>query len=1095
MLKLLPLTLLLAAGLAQANDLVRQAPTDGYYPLLGELVDDERVYIVQMAEPPALAYRGGTGGMPATRPAEGQGFDAADPDVRRYGRYLQNKHDSTLRAVGAYRDKIYSYRYAFNGFAARMTAVQAQKLRARRGVLRVWEDRVRYLATNNSAGFLGLLDGATGLRTARGLSGENVVIAVIDSGIAPEHPSFKDRFPPKKPKLCRGTFGEETLLGIWLCTKFRRKEERLVYQAPADWNGACEAGDTDADKFSATDCNNKLIGARFYIDGFLERQVLDANEFISPRDADGHGTHIATTAGGNEVRAVIGGQSLARIAGMAPRARIAVYKACWLEPGQTRGSCSTADLQRAIEDAVADGVHIINYSVGSSDLSISDPDDLALLTASDAGVLGVVAAGNDGPTEGTILSPAAAPWVLSVGVSSRTGTKFERGLRVTNPGNREGNYVVREGLFTQPLSQSGEIAGELVLVDDGIVGIRPLANGDAETGTVDDGCEDLGNADAVNGKIAFVRRGFCDFTVKLQRVEAAGAVAAVVFNNDGTLVAMGGAPPGTVGIPGVMIGQADGQLLLDSLNAGDVVELSLLPNLVINEPAEGNRLAGQSARGPNLAAPDILKPDVVAPGVDILAGQTPDVANGIRGEFYQYLTGTSMSVPHVAGLAALLKQQHPDWSPAALRSALMTTARQDVTLDDGTTPAGPFDFGAGHVDPNKAADPGLIYEADKEDYDAFNCGSGIPRLTPAECDALVATGFSTDPSDLNLPSIAVADLAGQRVVTRRVTNVGEEMAQFEATVVSPDGLDITVSPSVLNLAPGETSVYQLDLRTNGATLNEWRFGAISWGDGQRQVRSPIAVRPVSFSAPEAVAGTGMDGNLAFELEFGYDGAYTARVTGLQRATIGPCTESQNGQIVPVPCVVGDDPLNNYVFQEFANQLPPSVRRFEVTVPAGSVFLRVALYNEDTDGDDDLDLYLYRPAGQDETGNNLFIEYPPSTNGDSNELIELESDVNQDFIPAGKYIVDVHGFDTDPAGGSGAVFKLSVWVLEAGDDQDNLTVSAPTAAVLGATAPVNVQWQNLGSGRYLGGIEHRDNSGPLKPFTAIDVFVPVPDPAP
>jgi subtilisin family serine protease len=1075
MLKLLPLTMLLAAGLAQAGSRVEQARADSYLTLVSELFQDERVYIVQLEEPPALAYRGGKSGLAATRPSAGEGFDSANPRVQRYGRYLTDKHDAALQAVGAYQQKIYSYRYAFNGFAARMTPVQAQKLRARRGVLRVWEDQIRYLSTNDSPRFLGLLDAQQGLRVGRGLKGEDVVIGVIDSGIAPEHPSFKDRIAPQKPKLCRTPFGETTLLGIWLCTKFRRKEERLTYQPPANWNGACEAGDTDVDRFEVTDCNNKVIGARFYVDGFLERHLLDIDEFLSPRDADGHGTHIASTAAGNEVRAVIGGEPVARISGMAPRARIAVYKACWLEPGQTRGSCSTADLQRAIEDAVADGVDIINYSVGSSDISISDPDDLALLAASDAGVLSVVAAGNDGPAPGSILSPAAAPWVLSVGASTRAGRKYDRALRVDNPASLEGNYIFREATFTPPLRDEGIVDGELALVDDGVVAIDG-----SEVGTTYDACEDIENTGDIDGKIAFLQRGICTFDEKLLNVANAGAIGAVVFNNEGGLIDMSGTRD-AVDIPAVMISQADGQRLLDELTRDEVVEVQLLPDLVIEQDATGDRLASQSARGPNLGAPDILKPDVTAPGVEILAGQTPDVANGIRGELYQYLTGTSMSVPHVAGVAALLREQHPGWSPAALRSALMTTARQDVLLDDGTTPAGPFDIGAGHIVPNRAVDPGLVYDAGKDDYNAFNCGSDIPRVSPAECDALITAGYSTDPSDLNLPSIALADLPGRRTLSRQVTNVSDALARFEASVDAPEGIAITVQPDVLDLAAGETATYKVEFATNGALLNEWRFGSLTWSDGIHQVRSPIAVRPVGFAAPLAVAGSGTEGSLRFDVEFGYDGDYAAQATGFLRAEVATCTDL-SGAITD--CSVADDPADNYVFEPSTALLPLSVQRFRFDTVTDTVFLRVALYNDDTDGDDDLDLYVYFSSGD-----GFFEFVGASTNENSNEFVEVE------FPRAGEYFVDVHGFDTDPVNGSGAIFDLSVWRLASGDARSNLTLSAPTQAIAGTTAPITVQWQNLGSGRYLGGVEHADDGGRLEPFTSIDVFVPEPDPAP
>ena len=213
---------------------------------------------------------------------------------------------------------------------------------------------------------------------------------------------------------------------------------------------------------SATYCNNKLIGARYYIDGFLEEYDLDPNEFISPRDADGHGTHIATTAAGNFVQATLAGTPVAKISGMAPRARIAVYKACWLEPGAARGTCSTADLARAIEDAVADGVDIINYSVGSDD-GIDDADDLALLAAADAGVLTVAAAGNEGPVPGSINSPAAAPWVLAVGASSRRGDRFRAAIRVNSPASVKKDYPAVEAAFTPRLQDVGPLTLRLIV--------------------------------------------------------------------------------------------------------------------------------------------------------------------------------------------------------------------------------------------------------------------------------------------------------------------------------------------------------------------------------------------------------------------------------------------------------------------------------------------------------------------------------------------------------------------------------------------------------------------------------------------------------
>jgi subtilisin family serine protease len=1040
--------LLVAALPLVADAGLGRAPRDSYLPATTADSGGEQIYIVQLEDPPALSYRGGRSGLAATRPTPGQRFQPDDPDVQAYGRYLSERHDQVLRSVHAWHGKLYSYRYAFNGFAARLTELQARKLRAQRGVVNVWADQVRYLQTNASPSFLGLFDADGGLRADLGLQGEDVVIGVIDSGITPEHPSFVDRREADIPGVCRSSWAESSLLGLWLCTRWRRLDDEIDYDPPQGWNGRCETGE----RFEATACNNKLIGARYYIDGFLQDNFLDENEIVSPRDADGHGTHIASTAAGREVRATIAGTDIARISGMAPRARIAVYKACWLEPGQTRGSCSTSDLQRAIEDAVADGVDIINYSIGNTDIGLSDPDDLALLAASDAGVLSVVAAGNDGPTPGTILSPAGAPWVLTVGASSRQGSEFDEALRVNSPAGVADDYVAREASFTPPLRDAGTITDELVLTDDGV---------QAPGGSDWDACEPLQNAGEISGRIAFLQRGVCTFEQKLINVEDAGAIAAVVFDNQGDPIVMSGTR-GSVDIPAVMISQADGQRLLDSLQAGSAIEVTLDKGLFIERAEDGNVMGSFSSRGPNLTAPDVLKPDVTAPGVNILAGQTPDVANGIRGENFQYLSGTSMAVPHVAGLAALLLEAHPDWSPAAVRSALMTTARQDVLKQDRATAADPFDIGAGHVAPNAAVEPGLVYDAGKPDYDAFICGNGNPRVSSEECEALEAAGYPTGAADLNLPSITLSNLVSRRTVRRLVTNVGAP-AQYRASVEAPAGVAVEVSPSTLSLGAGETGEYTVSFASTGAELYQWQFGSIAWQGGPRPVRSPVAVRPVPFLAPLLVSARGMTGTLSFDVEFGYTGLYSAQVHGLTAADVA-------GGIVQ------DDPLNNYVFEPDTSRLPDSVARFQFDVAPDQAYLRVALFNEDTDGDDDLDLYVYYCPG-------LVLCSLVGVSGepDSDEQVDVL------FPGSGEYFVDVHGYNTDPAsGGAGARFDLSVWIFGEDDDRGNLAITAPSSARAGETATVDLSWENLERQRYLGGVSHSDASDLLE-LTVVEIF--------
>lgn len=1010
----------------------------------------QRVYIVQLVEPAAISE------PQVARSARREGrFDAHAGAVRRYAADLAERHDELLAAVGADADaKIYSYRLAFNGFAARLTAEQAAALAADPAVARVWEDRTRKLRTNASASFLGLTDPASGLREARGLSGENIIIGVIDSGITPGHPSFADRAPGQRPRACRSEWGEQSLLGRWLCRRFKKRVVQL-YEPPVNWYGQCEVGPG----FSASDCNNKVIGARFYSRGFRAIYDMDANEFMSPRDADGHGTHIASVAAGHRVMAKLGDKEVASISGMAPRSRIAVYKACWLQPGATRGSCAMSDLQQAIEDAIADGVDIINYSIGTSDGSPADPDALALLAAADVGVLAVVAAGNNGPLAASIESPGSAPWVLTVGAASRAGPRFDTTLRVTAPDAAAADIATREASFTPTLREIGEVKGKLVLADDGVPAV------DSSQGTRDDACQALRNGADFQDRIALIRRGGCTFQDKIVRAEAAGALAVVVFNNDpGAIITMSGTR-GSVDIPAVMIGANDGEALAARLRAAETVEVRLDKGLIVTRTETGNVLARQSSRGANPDVADVLKPDVVAPGTDILGAHTPDVANGLRGEYYQYLTGTSMAVPHVAGIAALLMEAHPGWSPAAIRSALVTTARQNLRKDDGITPADAFDAGGGYIVPNAAADPGLVFDAGSEDYDAFACGAGIARLDEAGCNALIEAGYPTEPWELNLPSVALGDLVAGRLVRRYVTNVGPP-AQYQATFSAPPGVNATVSPAVLNLASGETAEFTVMLTNRGEAqqLGNWGFGSITWNGDGRTVRVPLAVRPWWLAAPDLASGSGTSGTAQFEVQFGYSGSFTVHADGLA----GP--EIYSG-------FVTDDPLNLYAILEDDNTLPDHVHRLRINVPEGTRYLRIGLAGSDEGATDDLDLYVFCPDELCPNGGS----YIASATLDPAEVVDI-------LDPApGEYVIDVHGYETDDVvAGPGANFEIGVWTVRSAGLSD-FTATATTTASVGETVPVNLAWQGLEPGQvYLGLVTHGDGER-LLGYTLVEII--------
>ena len=992
------------------------------------------IYLVQLKQAGAASYKGETAGYAPTKPQSGSKLDRSSGQVVSYVKYLEDAHQRLLADIGASDSKLYSYRYVFNGFAVQLAPEQLSKLARRDEVERIWLDTEQQVHTNNSAVFLGLLNQEGGLRADLGLRGEDIVIGVIDSGIAPNHPSLQD-FEEDIPRTCETEWARSSWLGRWLCHSFRSNPATTqLYDPPIGFTGSCEEGEG----FSIDHCNNKLVGARYYLDGFLFSNDLDAGEFVSPKDADGHGTHIATTLAGNLVSAHLFGTRIGDISGIAPRARVAIYKACWLKPGESRATCSTSDLARAIDDAVADGVDIINYSVGSLETDLTAPDDFALLNAVDAGVLSVVAAGNDGPSLGTIGSPSSAPWVLTVAASTQSGPRLEDAIEITAPSELVGPLEVREASFTRPLIDLGTVDGSLVLVDDG----QDVIAGGA-LGSVRDGCEALLNADQLVDNIALIERGGCEFQNKLERVEQAGAIAAIVYNDTGSPIVMDG-DIGSVDIPAMMISTANGQRLVDRLSAGTEIQISLEKGVFIERRDIGNQMSDFSSRGPALSEQDFLKPDLTAPGVNIFAGHTPDIANGISGELFQYLSGTSQSTPEIAGIAALLKEAHPEWSPGTIKSALMTSAYQRVSKPDSETAADPFDMGAGHIDANRALDPGLVYDTGFLDHAAFMCGLDQPPFPASDCEILARAGFPFAPRDLNLPSIGIGELISGDVVSRRVTNVGPA-GVYQVSVDAPTGVGIVVDPPTLNLGSGESGDYALSFQVGATTLEAWSFGRINWSDGTHDVGSPVAVRPVIMRAPEEISLEGANGTGILAADFGYSGEYFAAVHGLNEPFF-----------IAADAFVEDDASNNFTFR-----FDQGVNGHFFNVEPGDLYLRVSLFDELTDGDDDLDLYLFFCPTVDNC-----TQVGQSGSFTAAEQIDLLRP------PPGLYAALVHGFETDQvSGGAGAVYDLLAWSF-AFEEAGNFEIQAPVTVANGDRLDLPFAWNSLNPGtRYLGAVSH------------------------
>jgi subtilisin family serine protease len=941
-------------------------------------------YLVQLADAPAAGYTGGVAGYAATKPAAGAKIDASAPAVSRYRGYLAKRQDGVLKAAASAKP-FHRYSVTFNGFAARMTAVDAAKLARTPGVKLVTKDQIRKPDTTRTPEFLGLTKRGgiwDQLGGPRRNAGAGVVVGSIDTGLWPENPSVAPLVRPKPVPQFAGT---------------------------------CQTGE----QWDASDCTTKVVGARYYTAGQIasvgDIKAAFPYEYLSARDADGHGTHTATTAAGNYgIPVTVAGQDFGRASGMAPNARIATYKVCWGR-SEPEAGCADSDSVQAIEDATSDGVDVINFSISGSLTSSVDAVELAFFGAAQAGVFVATSAGNSGPGESTVAHNS--PWETSVAA----GTLDRRFSKTVTLGNGASYTGVGLGAAvpTSPIALASTVG---------------LAGQDADDVRL---CF-LNSLDPakVAGKIIVCDRGVNDRVEKSLEVQRAGGVGMVLTN-----VSPNSLNADIHSVPTVHVDEVAGAAI-KAYVSGTAAPTASLSAGVQQFGVKAPQVAAFSSRGPALAGSgDLLKPDILAPGVDILAGYSP--ANG--GRDYNFVSGTSMSSPHIAGLAALLIQKHPRWSPMMVKSALLTTAsvrdnkNQPISTDAGD-PAGPLDYGSGEVNINSAADPGLVYDSDSRDWVRWLCGTDQLSATGSACQLL----GSIDPSDLNQPNIAIGALAGKQTVTRTVTNVGRGPAVYVPRIVEPAGIDVTVSPRVLRVKPGRTATYRVTFTRTSAAFDEYAFGSLTWTDGRHKVRSQLVVQPVAAAAPGEVDGTGTSGSAAIRVTPGFTGTLTTAVDGLVAAD------------VRTPSLQATGPA----FDSDAPAVSARAAKETVTIPAGTTVARHSTFDADFPAGTDVDLYLY------EAGTTNLVA---SSGGSS-----AEETIRIGDPPAGSYDLYVVLFASPQ---SGAVpVPAYLWNLD-GAAKGNLTAtpaSQPTTA--GTPVTVTAAWSGLTAGqRYFGRIGYSDGT--------------------
>lgn len=688
------------------------------------------------------------------------------------------------------------------GFAAQLSETELESLKRLQDVVAIRPDRLHQIHTTYSYKFLGLNPTSQNNAWFKTKFGRGSIIGVLDTGVWPESPSFND-------------------LGMPL--------------APKKWKGICQEGQN----FNSRNCNRKLIGARFFSKGHRVASMSPTpnmvDEYISPRDSHGHGTHTASTAGGAPVpMASVLGNGAGEARGMAPGAYIAIYKVCWFS------GCYSSDILAAMDVAIRDGVDILSLSLGGFPIPLYE-DSIAIgsFRAMEHGISVICAAGNNGPIQSSVANEA--PWIATVGAST-LDRRFPAVVQLNN-----GKLLYGESLYPGNQDPGADKELELIYLTGGDRGSEYCFEGSLPR-------------DKVLGKMVVCDRGVNSRAEKGQVVKEAGGAAMILAN---TQINMEEDSTDAHVLPATLISFKESIELKNYINSTTGPRARIIFGGTVIGRSRAPMVAQFSSRGPSFSDPTILKPDVIAPGVNIIAAWPQNLGpTGLpedsRRVNFTIMSGTSMACPHVSGIAALIHSAHPRWTPAAIKSALMTTAH--ITdhfgkpIMDGTKPAGIFAIGAGHVNPRGATDPGLIYNIGPDEYITHLCTIGYMRSQiftithrNVSCHDIVEKnrGFN-----LNYPSISVNFRPGitSKMIRRRLTNVGSPNSTYLVEVMAPKGIKVRVKPRQLVFKHVDQSidyrVWFISKKKMGSKRVSFAQGHLTWVNlrsNYYRVRSPIAV--------------------------------------------------------------------------------------------------------------------------------------------------------------------------------------------------------------------------------------------------------------